>query len=902
MKRKLLTILFVAILSMFFVSPLAIHEESSIDQQVKEIQISDVPDPADYTPHDYVYVYEDAAFSEEGFTGSGTSGDPYVLEGKIINTTQTCVYIMPTTAHFVIRDCYITSPEIGEGIGARFWQTSAGIVEDCYIINKDYGILSNTVDNLVLKNNTVTDCEKGIWLYQCENVFLLNNTISSHGEYGVYEQINVGTVYINNTITDCAQATYLSSSDNCTMINNVIKGNDLGMEIRVTDYANITGNTFVNNEEFGLHLSAANHNFTIRNNTFLNNGLRYRESSYYEIDHVIANNTVNGKPLLLLDGNVSEVLDGFAYGQIILINCDDITIDNGTFIGACGITLYNSDNCKIFNTTLENSSDGIYLYYSNNCEIRDNNITDNSFGCYIKASSSTILTNNAFENCGILIQGSSHLPYNTHTIGTDNTVNGKPVGYFLGTVDGEIAGDFFGQILMIDCTNTAVYNGVYTKTTGGVFVSLSDNCSVVSTTVSENLFGIVSEYSYNTTIMDCTVFDTDDKSMASSYSTGIYLYRSNSSNVIETEVYNIPYYGIALTESRNTSLVNNSIHNIERYGIFASGDCDNVFVSDNIITDTYEAIRISSTDTAFVYNNTITYNENGLRFSSVENGNVVDNIIGWNSGFDAIDYTGTNNLWDDNVSIGNAWGSYTGSGNISIEGDSESFDRYPRKADLLTPIISSPDDLAIEYGETGITLTWSGSDLHPEDFLVYRDTPSNEIDTGEWVGDDVTVDVNSTLDPGDYTYYCRLRDTCHNEIVDQVTVTIEDSVTPEIDHPVDIEFAHGTEGLNVTWAPTDLFPDSYEISLDSELVSSGEWNGSEVVYLIGDLAVGTYDVIIRVNDTSDNYVTDTVTLTVTSTDTSTDTLPVDDNLTIIMVVAIAGVAVVIVIVVLKKKK
>ena len=69
---------------MFFVSPLTKQEANSIVQEEREIEIGELPDPNDYTPHDNVYIDDDGDFPGEGFTGDGSSGNPYVLEGMII--------------------------------------------------------------------------------------------------------------------------------------------------------------------------------------------------------------------------------------------------------------------------------------------------------------------------------------------------------------------------------------------------------------------------------------------------------------------------------------------------------------------------------------------------------------------------------------------------------------------------------------------------------------------------------------------------------------------------------------------------------------------------------------------------------------------------------------------------
>ena len=75
-------------------------------------------------------------------------------------------------------------------------------------------------------------------------------------------------------------------------------------------------------------------------------------------------------------------------------------------------------------------------------------------------------------------------------------------------------------------------------------------------------------------------------------------------------------------------------------------------------------------------NNTVTENH-GYGIDLTGSGNTLyGNIIGGNGASNARD-RGSNNSWDDSVSLGNAWDDYTGFGSYAIEGEAGSIDRYP---------------------------------------------------------------------------------------------------------------------------------------------------------------------------------------------------------------------------------
>ena len=79
-------------------------------------------------PHAPFRIDSDAEFSlsaaSEGWPGSGTAADPYVIRGYDINGTSSAVpwgiYIGNTTVHFQIRDCSVHGVQASDG-DSRFF-------------------------------------------------------------------------------------------------------------------------------------------------------------------------------------------------------------------------------------------------------------------------------------------------------------------------------------------------------------------------------------------------------------------------------------------------------------------------------------------------------------------------------------------------------------------------------------------------------------------------------------------------------------------------------------------------------------------------------------------------------------------------------------------------------------
>lgn len=114
-------------------------------------------------------------------------------------------------------------------------------------------------------------------------------------------------------------------------------------------------------------------------------------------------------------------------------------------------------------------------------------------------------------------------------------------------------------------------------------------------------------------------------------------------------------YSIDLWYTSKSTLENNNVTNNQN-GILIAGPGRNVTVLENTVTD----------------------NEgNGLELGEYASFTlVVGNRFGWNLDHNAVD-NGTNNLWDDGASIGNAWSDYNGDGGYPIPGSAESIDHYP---------------------------------------------------------------------------------------------------------------------------------------------------------------------------------------------------------------------------------
>ena len=346
----------------------------------------------------------------------------------------------------------------------------------------------------------------------------------------------------------------------------------------------------------------------IYGNQFFSGGIYLVGSeSTYTSQYIPSNNTVNGKPIRyfknlnannltaptdageLILGDVSWmtvenlILENTSYG-IVLGFCDNITVVDCKFMNIYGEALlsYYCDDLVIERNVIYNDLTvtpddyythmGIYIGYSHHCIIRDNSINNtysaiwivggetnyiinnsvfNSVrGVDIGSSSYVRLYNNKMINSGIMLDGYSIDALTSHTIPTNNTVNGKPVRYYknMNAQNLSISQDA-GQLLLVN-----------------VSWALVDNITLENSSV-----GLLMVFCHHITVSNCSM----------------------SRNTL---------YGLYLMQSSNNRIVYNLFNKNGDYGVYISWDSDynilhhNSFYYNNGSGDSYQCRYIQARD------------------------------------------------------------------------------------------------------------------------------------------------------------------------------------------------------------------------------------------------------------------------------------------------------------------
>jgi parallel beta-helix repeat protein len=262
---------------------------------------------------------------------------------------------------------------------------------------------------------------------------------------------------------------------------------------------------------YGVWLDYSSGNI-ISGNTFTNDGL----AVYYSYQNSVEDNTVNGKPLVYLEG-VTNYSVGDA-GQVVLVRCDSIRVENLNLSRASvGVQLwetnsstiswnnmtansyygvwldYSSSNIISGNSIAANSYYGVWLDYSSGNIISGNSIAANSYyGVWLDYSSGNIISGNTFTDDGLFVGGS----YQNSV--EDNTVNGKPLVYLEGVTNYSV-GDA-GQVVLVRCDSIRVENLNLSRASVGVQLWETNSSTISWNNITNNDDGVWLDYSFNNEI------------------------------------------------------------------------------------------------------------------------------------------------------------------------------------------------------------------------------------------------------------------------------------------------------------------------------------------------------------------------------------------------------------------
>ncbi|MHC1710496.1 MAG: NosD domain-containing protein [Methanomassiliicoccales archaeon] len=239
------------------------------------------------TSHPTIAVYNDTQLSEliasNGWSGNGTEGNPYVIEGLDIDARggTNAIFIGSTAQHLIIRGCYLHNTTISFGMfpyngncGATIYNASNVTLEQNVCTGNGRGLALYQSTDVTVRNNTCYGNIHGIGLYYSNGNLLIGNNCTSDSNDGIHFEVSSSNVIEDNRcIMNSRYGLCLVGDSNSNLVANNTIGNNSNSGIRLSSLCNlnsIVGNLVAGNLAYGIHIISSNGN-QIHGNVILEN-------------------------------------------------------------------------------------------------------------------------------------------------------------------------------------------------------------------------------------------------------------------------------------------------------------------------------------------------------------------------------------------------------------------------------------------------------------------------------------------------------------------------------------------------------------------------------------------------------------------------------------------------------
>ncbi len=358
----------------------------------------------------------------------------------------------------------------------------------------------------------------------------------------------------NSTVSSNSGQVILANCENMIIEDLELSTNAVGIQLGFSSNNDILTNEIVNGF-YGVRLVNSH-----KNNISYNN-IRSNSQSAILLDSS-NDNYIIGNDIL------SNLEDG-----IHLLHSDENTISNNAVKDNEYHGLHISESNRNHfekNEIKYNSGYGVSISNSNGNKGVDNTLSSNDWGGIILSESGDItLEENEMKEDGVIIWGDLLEHWDSHSIHTSNTVNEKPLYYWVGEDNQSIPSDA-GQVILVDSENIEISDLNISDGSAGIQLGFSSNNDLTSSVSSGNDWsGIVLKESDNNIITDNVI--------SRNGGFGIHLFASDNNaigrNIAESNIDS----GSSLVSS-SSNLINNNTFSNNNPGL--SLDVDS---SDNII-------------------------------------------------------------------------------------------------------------------------------------------------------------------------------------------------------------------------------------------------------------------------------------------------------------------------------
>ena len=244
----------------------------------------------------------------------------------------------------------------------------------------------------------------------------------------------------------------------------------------------------------------------------------------------------------------------FTYGWS-LDGCTDITLSGNTITdNQYGVTFSMFSNSNyILDNTIANNTYGVYITHSPDNTFRNNQLIDNIYNLWISCETSVQMT------------------YFINDIDESNTINGKPIIYWVNEQDRTVPSDA-GYVGLVNCTNITVQDQILTSNSQGILLVATSNSLITKNHITNNDYGIALFAPYE----QCIDNVITGNNITANIKDGIYSGHSDGTTITGNSITGNKENGINFFESPNVHIVGNAITGNKGYGVklcFHSNNC-----------------------------------------------------------------------------------------------------------------------------------------------------------------------------------------------------------------------------------------------------------------------------------------------------------------------------------------
>ncbi len=561
--------------------------------------LASAPSEVKAAPHEPIFIESDAELESmadtEGWVGSGSAVDPFIIENYIIdaNNASNGIRIRNIDHHIVIRNCVVHNTS-----------------DDVYIPSGD-GIYLASVENATIEGCEVYDTYDGIGLYECKDILVKGNDLHDNRDHGVdVGKSSVVRVTENTCTNNSFSGIYIwLQSSACRVDNNTCDLSDVGIMINSSPN-NFLEDNYCHQNHDGISLISSDGSMLRDNNCSDNEGTGFQIRS----DDVAMSGDAGTNNSIAID--IQDAKD-------VLIENVNFTANQYALYG----TQLNGITVRGGNFSF-NEQPGIYLALSQNISTDGNRLyKNNNNGIYLDTCSDSLLGADWAEG---------------------NSVNGMMLTQCTNVTAGPTCvANVQNGVRMDDCFDCHIMSGnLSSNMQNGVRVFSSDECSVMDCDISNNDVGIavISSSEINVDgniIIDCNTgiySESSSKDMIShnrlnTCFAGIWVFLSDYENIHGNNVTASTEDAIVVINNADHCVVDaNEVGDNGNNGVYVSGSIG-TNVTNNLIYSNvlHGMIVLNSPHTLVAYNHIIDVDQDALRLTASDDCTIIHNLISGHS-------------------------------------------------------------------------------------------------------------------------------------------------------------------------------------------------------------------------------------------------------------------------------